>query len=169
MDEQNNVKPTRTPKPWNDVFFDLCFTIAQRSKDNSTQVGAVLVGEDNRILSTAFNGPPPQLEDSEVPWNVRPDKYAYILHADENALLFALESHGGNPLIGSKMYLTVMPCTECVLRMIRCGVKEVYVPSCHKPYPLQKYQVNPDAIIDIQYSPKLEIKVVPYERSNDQT
>jgi len=161
--------PIRVPESWDNVFFDMCFSIAQRSKDNSTQVGAMLVGEGNRILSPAFNGPPPQLDDNLIPWNTRPDKYAYILHADENALWFALEAHGGKALIGSKMYLTAMPCTECVLRMIRCGVREVLVPSCHNPYPMSKYLVPPADVIATQTEPKLEIRVLPYERSNEQT
>jgi dCMP deaminase len=146
------------------VFFDIAFDIAQRSKDDSTQVGAVLVGEGNRILSTGFNGPPPQLDDNEIPWDKRPDKYAYIIHADENAMLFALEAHGGKPLIGSTMFLTAMPCTECVLRMIRLGIGCVAVPSCHKPYVLSKYQVPINDLIAIQCHRKLRIEVLPYER-----
>lgn len=154
----------RNPKPWHDVWFDIAFDIAQKSKDDSTQVGAVLVAQDNRQLSLGYNGPPPQIDDNEVPWNTRPEKYAYILHADENALLTALDAWGGKPLIGSKMYLTAMPCTECVLRMIRCGVKEVLVPSCRKPYVLSKYQVPVQDIIDRQFFPKLDIQVIQYER-----
>jgi len=156
----------RKPKDWSSVFFDIAFAIAQRSKDDSTQVGAVLVGEGCRILATGFNGPPSQIVDSLVPWDKRPDKYAYIIHADENALLFALEAHGGKPLIGSTMFLTAMPCTECVLRMIRCGVSTVAVPSCHKPFQLAKYQVDSQNIIDSQENDgsKLRIVVMPYER-----
>jgi len=152
------------PEKWDITFFNLAFDIAKKSKDKSTKCGAVLVGEGNKILSLGYNGPPPQIDDNEVPWNTRPEKYAYILHADENALLTALDAWGGKPLIRSKMYLTAMPCTECVLRMIRCGVKEVLVPSCHKPYILSKYQVNVNDIIERQFFPKLDIQVIEYER-----
>lgn len=160
----NPEVPHRTPRKWADVFFDMAFMISQRSKDNSTQCGAVLVNQANVVLSTGFNGPPPQLNDEEVPWNQRPEKYAYIIHADENALLHALDSHGGKALIGSTMYLTAMPCTECVLRMIRAQVGKVYVPSCYKPYALSKYQVPFDSLLEIQCRPKLSIEVVEYVR-----
>lgn len=156
----------RTPKSWSDVFFDMAFTIAEKSKDDSTQCGAVIVDKDNRILSTGFNGPPSGIDDTLVPWNLRPEKYAYIIHAEENALLFALSSHGGTPLIGSSVYVTHMPCAECTLRMIRQKVACVYVPTCHSPYQMSKYQVH---ILDILSKQKLSnetliLKRVDYKR-----
>ncbi len=154
----------RKPASKDDTFFNMAFDIAELSKDDSTQCGAILVGEGNVILATGYNGPPSQLNDADVPWNKRPEKYAYIIHAEENALLFALASHGGEPLIGSKVYVTTMPCTECVLRMIRCGVSQILVPSCYKPYAMSKYQVNVEQLLSAQTHPKLNIKVVPYDR-----
>lgn len=155
----------RTPKPKPKVFLDMAFKIAELSKDDSTQCGAVLVDTDNVILATGYNGPPPQMNDEFVPWNTRPDKYAYIIHADENALLFALGSHGAKPLIGSTMYLTALPCPACTLRIIRAGVKKVVVPSCHKPYKLSGFQtVSNEQIIDAQTFPKLDIQEYPYDR-----
>lgn len=143
--------------------------ISQKRARTIAHNAAVLVGAGNVILATGYNGPPPQLNDEFVPWNERPDKYAFIIHADENALLFALSSHGGTPLIGSKMYLTAMPCTECTLRMIRAGVKKVIVPSCHKPYKMDKFLVDRNRLIEAQLFPKLEIEVVPYERRKDES
>ena len=41
---------------------------ALRSKDPNCQVGAVLVSEDNRILSTGYNGTPNGISDKDFPW-----------------------------------------------------------------------------------------------------
>lgn len=154
----------RQPKDWKAVFFDIAFAMAEKSKDDSTQCGAVLVGKGNVILSTGFNGPPPGIEDTAVPWNVRPDKYAFIIHAEENALLYALDRGGSECIAGSTVYTTHMPCAECTLRLIRSKVAKVCVPQCHKAYPLSKFQVDADRIVEAkkQTTGNLYIELVEY-------
>lgn len=137
-------------KTWDSTFLDMAFLISQRSKDPSTQVGAVLMNAKNVILGSGFNGPPSQIDDTLVPWDERPQKYAYVIHAEENAMHFALASHGDEPLNGATMYCTHAPCTECVLRMIRCNIQECIFPEFNSTYPLQKFQVNPTDVIKCQ-------------------
>lgn len=43
---------------WNETFFNLCKTFAERSKDTSTKIGAVIVGPRQDIRSMGFNGFP---------------------------------------------------------------------------------------------------------------
>ena len=43
---------------WDEYFMGIALLSAQRSKDPSTQVGACIVGEDNKILSVGYNGMP---------------------------------------------------------------------------------------------------------------
>lgn len=112
----------RTPTPWADVFMGMARQIAKRSKDPSARHGAVLVDRDNRVLGSGFNGPPPLVDDREVPWLVRPAKYDYIIHAEENALWFALEAHGAGRVSDSVLYCTCFPCPACTLRIVRAGV-----------------------------------------------
>lgn len=116
----------REPMQWCDVFLNMAKQIAERSKDASTQCGAVLVNDANFILGVGFNGPPSQIDDSKVPWDIRhpnsPNKYDFVIHAEENALLAAYEAHGKRELANSTMYVTSHPCHSCVLRMIRAGV-----------------------------------------------
>lgn len=137
---------------WDNLFLKIAFTMSERSKDDSTQCGAVIVDERNVIVSTGFNGPPPQLNDEDIPWNVRPQKYAYIIHAEENAILFGMEK---GSVKGCTLYCTHHPCAECVLRCIRAGIRRIVIPECHASYPLSKFQVNPDTVIDLQVYPKL--------------
>lgn len=142
---------------WDESFLVHAATSAMRSKDASTQCGAIIV-KDKVILSTGFNGPPSELIDDEIPWEKRPEKYAYIMHAEENALWFAVGGWGFDKVKGSSVYCTHEPCSECVLRMIRCGVKEVVIPETTPPYPMSKYQVNPQDLIWRQRYPKLDIR-----------
>ena len=41
---------------WDQYFMGVAKLSALRSKDPSTQVGACIVGDDNRILSIGYNG-----------------------------------------------------------------------------------------------------------------
>lgn len=147
---------------WQEAFMDMAFLVSERSKDDSTQVGAVLVDSKNVIVSTGFNGPPPGINDALVPWNSRPEKYAYIIHAEENALWFGVERK--SDLSNCVLFCTHYPCADCVLRLIRAKVSKIVIPSCHAPYPMSKYQVEPDALIAAQPFPKLEIVKMPYEK-----
>lgn len=115
----------RTPDPWDAVFMRMAHALAARSKDPSSQFGAVIVGPGNRVLGVGFNGPPPQLVDDAVPWEERPAKYAFIVHAEENAILDALDKNAAERLVGSTLYVTGFPCPGCVLRAIRAGVELV--------------------------------------------
>ena len=49
---------------WDRRFIDLALHISEWSKDPSTKVGCVVVGEDREIRSTGFNGFPRGIEDS---------------------------------------------------------------------------------------------------------
>jgi dCMP deaminase len=113
----------RTPDPWGEVFMGMAHVLARKSKDPSSQFGAVLVNADNRVLGVGYNGPPPQLFDAMVPWDQRPAKYAFIVHAEENAILDALDKNPAERLSGSTLYVTGYPCPGCVLRAIRAGVE----------------------------------------------
>jgi dCMP deaminase len=43
---------------WDEYFIKMAFLVAEKSKDPSTKVGCVIVGPDNEIRSTGFNGFP---------------------------------------------------------------------------------------------------------------
>jgi len=76
---------------WDEYFMALARLTAKRSKDPNTQVGAVIVGADNRILSIGYNGTPNGYPDSEFPWeregNPLETKYMYVCHAEMNAVI----------------------------------------------------------------------------------
>jgi dCMP deaminase len=153
----------RTPRQWSDVFFDIAHAIAQRSKDPSTQCGAVVVSADYTILGMGFNGPPPQFVDELVPWEKRPEKYFYIEHAEENAIHYALSAHGSAPLKGSSLFVTHEPCVNCVRKLIRSNIRRIFYPEDAPAYKL----TNPVTIEElIGAAPKVvtDIYRIPYNK-----
>ncbi|EOR26343.1 dCMP deaminase [Clostridium sartagoforme AAU1] len=110
---------------WDEYFMGVAILAGKRSKDPSTQVGACIIDNDNKILSQGYNGLPRGCSDDEFPWNregeILETKYPYVVHAELNAIL---NSRGAN-LYGSKIYVALFPCNECAKAIIQSGIKEV--------------------------------------------
>ena len=54
---------------WDEYFMGVSLLAAERSKDPNTQVGACIVDENQRIVSTGYNGFPYGCSDDEFPWD----------------------------------------------------------------------------------------------------
>lgn len=123
-----NIKKQRTDYlSWDEYFMGIAKLSALRSKDPSTQVGACIVSDDNRILSIGYNGAPNGFHDDAFPWdregNPLETKYLYVCHAELNAILNFRGSK--RDLEGSKIYVALFPCNECAKAIIQSGIKEV--------------------------------------------
>ena len=117
---------------WDEYFMSVAKLAAMRSKDPSTQVGACIVSQDNKILSMGYNGFPKGCSDDTFPWGKGdPDpyneKYLYVTHSELNAIL----NYRGGSLEGSKLYVTLFPCNECAKAIIQAGIKTL-VYECDK-------------------------------------
>ena len=108
-------------------FLELAEHISTWSKDPSTKVGCVVVGEDREIRSTGFNGFPRGIEDDAERLADREQKYPLICHAEENAIMHAART--GVSLKGNTAYVTWPPCTRCTRSLIQAGVSEVVYPT----------------------------------------
>lgn len=110
---------------WDQYFMGIALLSAQRSKDPNTQVGACIVGENNRILSVGYNGMPSGCSDDEMPWDREgsplKSKYFFVCHAELNAIL----NYSGGSLAGATCYSTLFPCNECAKAIIQSGIKEI--------------------------------------------
>ena len=112
---------------WDVRFVELAMHIAKWSKDPSTKVGCVVVGEDREIRSTGFNGFPRGIKDDEERLLDREKKYPLICHAEENAIMHAARI--GVSLKGSTAYVTWPPCSRCARSLIQSGIKEIIYPT----------------------------------------
>ncbi|HZW98387.1 MAG TPA: dCMP deaminase family protein [Bacillota bacterium] len=110
---------------WDDYFLGIALLAARRSKDPGTQVGACIVTPANRVVSIGYNGMPYGCSDDEFPWNREGDalgtKYAYVCHAELNAILNA----AGHDLNGCRIYVPLFPCNECAKAIIQSGINKV--------------------------------------------
>ena len=112
---------------WDTYFMAVAKLSAKRSKDPSTQVGACIVSDDNRILSIGYNGTPNGFDDDVFPWDREghplETKYLYVVHAERNAIL----NYRGNrkDFVNAKIYVDLFPCNECAKEIIQSGIKEV--------------------------------------------
>lgn len=109
---------------WDEYFMGVANLSALRSKDDTSQVGACIVNERNRIIGIGYNGMPYGCDDNLFPWTREggflDTKYAYVVHAEANAIL-----NSSTDLAGSRIYVTLFPCNECAKLIIQSGIKEV--------------------------------------------
>lgn len=109
---------------WEDYFMGMAHLSALRSKDPSTRVGAVIVDDLNKVVSIGYNGLPHGCDDDAFPWvkegSVYDSKYAYVVHAELNAILNSPRS-----VRGCRLYVSLFPCNECAKAIIQSGIKEI--------------------------------------------
>ena len=111
-------------KAWGDRYINLAKEISTWSKDPSTQVGAVVIGNNGEVLSQGYNGFPRSIKDTPQRLKDREKKYNLVVHAEMNAIYNA--SLNGVSLKGSTLYVYGLPiCNECAKGVIQVGIDKV--------------------------------------------
>jgi dCMP deaminase len=156
---------------WDEYFLYIAEVVSIKSKDPKCPVGAVIVSEDNIILSTGFNGLARGVHDDlEILLNAD-EKLKVICHAENNAVLNAARV-GGHPVNGATIYVTKFPCLACCNAIIQAGVKRIYThDDCFwngdvvdkdgslKIRVLREAHINVDAPFHPAFNPAKQIKV----------
>lgn len=141
---------------WDDYFMGLAHLSAMRSKDPNTQVGAVIVSSEYRVVSIGYNGFPNGCSDDVFPWNRKGEfadtKYPYVVHAELNAIL-----NSKKDLKGCSIYVSLFPCNECAKAIIQSGIARVV-------YESDKYSNTPGTIVSKKMlrSAGVELVQLPY-------
>lgn len=116
---------TSPNEKWDRRFLALAEHVAQWSKDPSTQVGAVIVDPDNRVVSLGYNGFPRGVLDTPERLADRELKYRIVLHAERNAILFARRS-----VAGCTLCTWPFPtCAPCSAEAVQAGITRVVAPG----------------------------------------
>ena len=143
---------------WDDYFMGLAHLSAQRSKDPNTQVGAVIVNNQNRVVGIGYNGFPYGCDDDVFPWardgKSNDTKYPYVVHAELNAILNSNQS-----CKGCTIYVSLFPCNECAKAIIQSGIKEVIFDS-------NKYQNTPSVQASMRMFDAAGVRYHQYHRTN---
>jgi len=121
------MRPTK-----NQNYMDIATVIAQRSHDAETKVGAVLVNNSSgAIIATGFNGFVRGADDSQLP-NTRPQKYEYIVHAEQN--LICNSAKHGISMNNCSLICTLSPCKLCMRMLLNCGITKVIAKDLYKDF-----------------------------------
>jgi dCMP deaminase len=140
---------------WDNRYLELARHISEWSKDPSTKIGAVAIGEHGQVLSQGYNGFPRGISDDDFRLTVREVKYKYIVHAEMNAIYNA--SFNGISLAGSTMYVHGLPCcSECAKGLIQVGVKRVVMRAMTIP---EKWQESWKLSKSMFEEAEVEIKI----------
>jgi dCMP deaminase len=109
---------------WSTYFKNIAEQVKLKSKDQLTQIGAVIVGHDHEIVSTGYNSFPRGINDDIPERQERPEKYFWMEHAERNAIYNAARI--GVSTKGTTMYLTCgVPCADCARGIINAGVVRI--------------------------------------------
>jgi dCMP deaminase len=109
---------------WDEYFKRIAEVVATRATCPRASMGAVIVSKENRILSTGYNGSPPNEPHClEVGCLMEDDHCQRSLHAEVNAVAHAAKA--GISLEGARIYLSgIRPlCRECQKVLTAAGVK----------------------------------------------
>ena len=107
---------------WDIRYTRLAQHIAKWSKDPRARVGAVIANpEKGRVIALGFNGFPVGVEDDADRLHDSSLKLKMVVHAEQNALLFA-----GQMAKGCVIYVAGKPiCERCAVLIIQSGITRV--------------------------------------------
>jgi len=121
------------------VYLDMAIGLSRLSRDENTQVGAVIVADDGSPVSWGYNGTIPGFNDNEIPHNrdvkelsfcengikqtFSENKYPFMEHAEANAIDFGDKDRMENATI----YVTAMPCKDCARKIVKRKISRVVV------------------------------------------
>ena len=107
--------------------------VAEKSRCQKRQVGAVIVDKFGRVVATGYNFHPRNTDKDhvclrkDIPTGTRMDE-GYCCHAERNAITFA----NFHDMQGASLYLTHAPCTTCACMILQAGISElVYYNDAH--------------------------------------
>lgn len=126
MENHPNYFSVKSEISWDEYFMLQAMVASFKSKDPSTKVGAVFVDSKNHQITMGYNGFIAGLDEKKLPWGnntsypLSEQKYAYVVHAEANAIL-----HSPSELEGSRLYVTLFPCHDCAKLIASKKIKEV--------------------------------------------
>ena len=141
---------------WDDYFTGLLAPVAQKSKDPSRKVSAIITGPNHEIRSTGFNGMPRGCE--ELPHRTeKPEKYLWYEHAERNAIYNAAR-HGAS-LDGCTLYVSLFPCVDCARAIVQVGITRVVAPAPNLQDP--QWGAGFERALEMFNEAKIETKSTP--------
>lgn len=161
MKKKKHIRPKpRTRPDWDSFYLAQAFIASSRSIDPNTQHGCIIVSKDNRILSSACNGPLRGVDDDKIPMN-RPDKYSFIIHAEENAIIFY--SGSNKDIEGGTAYVTGRPCHKCLRMLMQKGISRVVYSDMETVCVDSHDLMIQESFLDLKNDKNFSMELYPYK------
>ena len=109
-----------TQADFDQMFLDMCFLVAERSRAKRNKVGAIIT-KHNRPISLGYNGTPVGFDNTCE--DAEGQTLETVVHAEQNALCFLARTHESSE--GTTLYSTLAPCAKCAGMIIQSGIKRV--------------------------------------------
>ncbi len=110
---------------WDEYFINMLDSIAVKSNDPNTKCAAIIIGQNNNIISTGYNGFPRGANDHDKAKWQKPEKYFWVEHAERNAIYNA--ALNGTKLESTILYASHFPCIDCARGIVNSGIIRVIV------------------------------------------
>lgn len=115
-------------------FMEIAISVANMSKCKRAKVGCIIVDNNNRIISTGYNGTPKGTSNECECDNIT---HEYTLHAELNAIIYAKQNIAQNTI-----YVTMSPCIRCAAIIIQSGISTVYYKDLYSERGIQYLKNN---------------------------
>ncbi len=113
-------------------YMRIAETVSELSHDDETKVGAILVSnKTGNLLMEGFNGFIRGADDGALP-RTRPDKYQYMVHAEEN-LVASCTRHRVS-LEDCIVFCTLSPCIKCCRLLWQAGITNVIIKEKYRDF-----------------------------------
>lgn len=127
--------PSHHRKSWHQYYMTQAVVIAERSTCLDIKVGAIVVSADGVPVSQGYNGAPrgwPHCDEVSTGcdlWQRDQRTYARHVHAEANAIAQAAKV--GARLAGATLYVTRMPCPDCLKLIVQAGISRAIYRDIH--------------------------------------
>lgn len=124
-----NNRPT-----WEEYFYGIAAAVSLRATCPRASVGAVIVSEEHRILSTGYNGAPPGEDHClDVGCRIEDGRCQRALHAEVNAVAHA--ARHGVSIKGATLYVVGKDvCRECAKVLAAAGLDDTIRLGTRNPW-----------------------------------
>lgn len=153
---KQDQKPSERPSKLK-YWMGIAEAVSLRSHDSETKVGAILVKNDTgMVIATGHNGFVRGAPDLQLP-NARPDKYKYMVHAEENLLTHC--ARNGIRVDECTLIITLSPCQKCLRLMWQAGITEVICRDLYRDHTIDMADIDIEQTTTEEGYHKLKYKV----------
>jgi dCMP deaminase len=132
-------------------YMEMARAMAKNSPDAETQVGAIMLSSEGRLIASSYNGFLRGAPDDKLPKsrNGNPNKYEFIQHAERNMLYNC--AYEGIRTKDTTIVCTLSPCTDCLRASFQSGVRFIVFDELYSKFPNTDFYTElPDVHVAIQ-------------------